>query len=229
MSPQSARLAFLTIGQAPRHDLSAVIEEQLPSDVQVTHAGVLDGLSAGEIEARFAASGDDPQLISKLQDGSTVILGADAIEGALRTRLGELEDAGVDIVVVLCTGEFPTLRTRRAWLVEPDAVVTAMVVGLLRRSPVGIVVPREDQVPAARQKWRALEAPAFAAASPYNVEVEPLVDAAHRLVDAGARTLVLDCMGYGEHHRDALREAGITVPVLVSGSLVASGLAPVLR
>lgn len=46
-----------------------------------------------------------------------------------------------------------------------------------------------------------------------------LLDAGRGLVEQGADVLVLDCLGYHQHHRDLLQKA-LDVPVLLSNVLV---------
>ena len=222
---QSPRLAFLTIGQAPRHDMSGAIERALPAHVEVRHAGVLDGLDRDAVERQFAPAAGRPWLISRLADGGTVTLCAQAIGERLQTCVTRLEDDDVDVIVLLCTGEFPGLRTRGAWLIEPDAVVCGTVASLLRGAQAGVMVPLAPQVEGARAKWGVLPTPPlFAAASPYADDTREIVNAAHALQRQGAQALVLDCMGYAPRHAQALRDAGIRMPVLVSGTVLAGAL-----
>jgi len=219
------RLVFLTIGQAPRHDLSQAIERALPPGLQVEHLGVLDGLDRATIERRVAPAAGRPWLISRIADGGTVTLDAQAIEEQLQHYADALDNAGADIVVLLCTGEFPALRTKRAWLVEPDAIVCNSVASLLNGALAGIIVPLPPQVEEARTKWQRLKtAPLFATASPYAQDPAGLIEAAASLQARGAQALVLDCMGYGPAHKQALRDAGCPLPVLVSGNVVAGAL-----
>ena len=225
MPMSSLRLAFLTIGQAPRHDLSDPIEQGLPDHVEVRHAGVLDGLDLAAVDARFGPQAGGAQLISRMADGGVVTLGAAAIGEQLQHCIDRLEDEGVDVVVLLCTGEFPGLRTRRAWLVEPDAVVCGTVASLLRGVQAGVIVPMPGQEHEARAKWRMLDRTAlFASGSPYADSARSLVAAATALQAQGAQALVLDCMGYSPRHKQALREPGCTLPVLVSGSVLGGAL-----
>ncbi|MGW2840274.1 AroM family protein [Streptomyces sp. NPDC001493] len=222
-------LAFLTIGQAPRRDLSGAIEAHLPPTTCVRHAGVLDGLTRAEVEARFRPVDGGATLLSRLADGGPVTLDAAAVGTGLQTRVDQMEEEGADVVVLLCTGVFPGLRTRRARLVEPDVLVTGYVATVLRGSRIGMVVPLPEQVPEAREKWRAVTpAPRFAAASPYADGVSSLCAAARAHLDAGASALMLDCMGYGDRHHRALRAAGVTVPVLTPGAVVGAALGPLL-
>ncbi|MGC4945717.1 AroM family protein [Streptomyces sp. DT224] len=222
-------VTFLTIGQSPRPDLSVAVEAELPATARIRHAGVLDGLGRAEVEARFGAARGRATLLSRLADETPVTLDADAVGAGLVALVERVEAEGADVVVLLCTGEFPGLRTRRARLVEPDALLTGYVGAALRGGRVGIVVPLPEQVAEARTKWRALDpAPAFTTASPYADDDSALRAAARAQLEAGADALVLDCMGYGTRHREALRAAGITVPVLTPGAVVGAMLGPLL-
>jgi protein AroM len=213
-------VGFLTIGQAPRPDLSGAIEAALPDGVGTLHAGVLDGLDRAEAERLYGAVPGRPTLISRLADGQSIALDADAVGAGLQEQLTSLEDAGSEIVVVLCTGEFPGLHARRARLIEPDALITTYVSTLLGGAQVGVIVPLPEQVAEARDKWgRLAPAPVFGVASPYADDATGVVTAARDLVSAGAEAIVLDCMGYSDRHRDAARAGGITAPVLTSGAV----------
>ncbi|MBS0451506.1 MAG: AroM family protein [Proteobacteria bacterium] len=224
-TPSPVRLALLNIGQAPRHDLTEAIEQGLPPHVQAWHVGALDGLTRAEVQSRFAPAGGAPCLISRLSDGATVTLDATLIGQQLQRIIDRLEEDGVEVIVLLCTGEFPQLRTRGAWLVEPDAVVCRTVTGLLGDNRAGVILPLPQQEEEARAKWCTSGAPPlFAAASPYAPDSGSLVEAARTLQAQGAHALVLDCMGYAPHHKKALRDAGLNLPVLVSGSVLAGAL-----
>ncbi|MFE6761404.1 AroM family protein [Streptomyces sp. NPDC057689] len=222
-------VTFLTIGQSPRRDLSMAVEAELPVTARIRQAGVLDGLARPEAEARFGAVAGRATLLSRLADGATVTLDAEAVGAGLTALAERVEDEGADVVVLLCTGEFPGLRTRRARLVEPDVLLTGYVGTVLRGRRTGILVPLPEQVAEARMKWRALDpAPSFGTASPYADDTAALCAAARARLDEGADALVLDCMGYGARHREALRSAGITAPVLTPGAVVGAMLGPLL-
>ncbi|MFV0384402.1 AroM family protein [Paracoccus sp. (in: a-proteobacteria)] len=219
------RLAFLTIGQSPRGDLSGVVERELPPGVTVSHLGALDGLGASGL-AECASRPDEPWLISKLADGTVITLDADVIGARLQICIDRLEEQGTDIIVLLCTGEFPGLSTSRATIIEPDAVVCKTAQGLLGDRLAGIILPLPEQVGEARGKWAILgRPPIFSFASPYESLTDPLIAAATELQAGGAQALILDCMGYALWHKQALRAAGITLPVLVSGQVLAAALA----
>lgn len=225
----SIDLVFLTIGQSPRHDLSATIESGLPENIRTRHIGALDGLNPDEVERDYKPGADKPWLISRLKDGSTVTLDSDKIGQRLQVCISRLESEGTNVIVLLCTGEFPALVTKSAWLIEPDNVVCQTAGGLLAGMQVGIILPLSQQIDEARRKWDFLTpTPLFSAASPYDDVSPSLIIAATELLQSGAKALVLDCMGYSSEHKQTLRHAGIAVPILVSGSIMAGVLSETL-
>jgi protein AroM len=139
----------------------------------------------------------------------------------VQCKLIELEDAGCSVVVMLCTAVFRGLRSRRAWLIEPDRILPALVGGLVGPRRVGILSPIAMPLDAARRKWAALQVPPrVAVASPYVAVDDGVLVAARDLQRAGADALLMDGIGYTDRHRAAAaRATGLTVRL--SSDLVA--------
>lgn len=214
-------LGTITIGQAPRADVTPILDAHIPSSIRRLHVGVLDGLSDADIAARFAPRPREQRMLTRLLDGRSVEVDARAVETGVQRKLAELEEAGCTVIVVLCTGVFRGLRSRRAWLIEPDRILPPLVGGLVGPRRVGILSPLVLPLDAARRKWAALQIPpALAVASPYDDGDEAVVAAARELQRGGADALVMDCIGYVERHR-AAAVAATGLPVLLSNDLVA--------
>jgi protein AroM len=215
------KLGTITIGQVPRPDVAPVIEAQVPAGVDVVHVGVLDRLSDADIAAQFGPRPREARMLTRLATGRAVEVDATAIEAGLQRRLVELEDAGCTVVTVLCTGVFRRLRTRRAWLIEPDRILPALVGGLVGARKVGIIGPLATPLDAFRRKWSALQVPPTpAVASPYDEDDAVVTAAAREAQRGGAEALLLDCIGYGPRHREAARRA-TGLAVLQASDLVA--------
>ena len=138
----SARtLGTLTIVQAPRADVVPIIDRHVPPAVRRIHRGVLDGLSRAEIADRYEADPDEAALITRLHDGTAINLSRRRMRDGVQTALTGLEAEGCDVILLLCTGTFVGLGCRRAWLIEPDHIIPAMVAGLIERRQLGIIVP----------------------------------------------------------------------------------------
>jgi protein AroM len=219
MRPQ--RLGAITIGQSPRLDVLPVFDAHVPVDVDRVHVGVLDRLSDADIAAQFAPRPNQTRMVTRLADGRGIEIDAGAAEAGVQRKLIELEDAGCSVVVVLCTGVFRGLRTRRAWLIEPDRILPSLVSGLIGPRKVGLVSPLPTPLDAARRKWAALQIPPrVAVASPYVDGDAGVRSAALDLKRDGVDVVLMDCFGYTEPHRRAAAAAA-GLPVLLSNDLIA--------
>lgn len=215
-------VTFLTIGQTPRTDLVPELTAHLREDVTVREMGALDGLSAEEV-AGLAPAGDDARLVTRMRDGSQVVVR----KAWVRDRLQELLDgSGADgrtLTVLLCTGEFAGLRAP-GLLVDAQHIVdhgiAALCAGVRR---IGLMLPLAEQadgfhwVPAAPQELRTTFA------SPYRGDRFTI--AAADLVDCDV--VVMHCMGYTEEQRERVADV-CGRPVLLARRLVASAVAQLL-
>ena len=221
-------LGTLTIGQAPRPDVVPIIDRHVPPEVHRIHRGVLDGLSHGEIEARYMAGSGEAALVTRLQDGRVVELSRRRMREGVEDALAALEAEGCDVILLLCTGTFDGLECKKAWLVEPDHVIPGMVAGIVERRQLGIIVPIASQIGSESGKWRSLpRPPIFASASPYSGDTEAaLLRAGAELKAGGAEAILLDCIGFTERHRAALLP--LEMPVILSNAVAAKAVAELL-
>jgi protein AroM len=214
-------LGTLTIGQAPRPDLTPILDQHLPLAVECMHRGLLDGLSREAIAGAYAAAAGEAVLVTRLADGSSVQLSAQKVHSALQGKLDALEAEGCNVVLLLCTGAFQGLHLRRAFLLEPDRIIPPTIAGIARGRRLGIIVPLASQITSESGKWKALERePIFAAASPYTATPEAVAAAGVLLARRGAEALLLDCIGFVEAHRRELARVS-NLPVILSNALMA--------
>jgi protein AroM len=221
-------LGTLTIGQAPRPDVTPIIDRHVPVAVRRIHRGVLDGLSPAQIDARFIAGPGEPVLVTRLRDGKIVELSRRRIREGVQDALSALEAEGCDVILLLCTGMFESLECNKAWLVEPDHIIPGIVAGLVERRRLGIVVPIASQIGSESGKWRSLPTPPiFASACPYSADTEPqLRRAGMELTARGAAAILMDCIGFTDRHRAVLQPLGI--PVILSNAVAAKAVSELL-
>jgi len=166
-------------------------------------------------------------LVTRLQDGTEVELSRRRIKGGVQEALGALEAEGCDAILLLYTGTFDGLECDKAWLVEPDHIIPAVVAGLIEKRQLGVIVPIASQIGSESGKWRPLHRPpVFAAASPYAATPDAVVDAGKELQARGADAILLDCIGFTERHREALLPLG--TPVILSNAVAAKALSELL-
>ena len=106
------KVGLITVGQSPRSDVVPDMAAILGGDVEIVEAGALDGLTREQI-TRLAPEGDDEILVTRLADGSSVFVGKSKVIPRIEAQIAALEDRGVTLNVLLCTGEFPQLAARR--------------------------------------------------------------------------------------------------------------------
>jgi protein AroM len=217
----------LTIGQAPRPDVVPIIDRYIASRVGRIHRGVLDGLSRAEIDARYNPDPGEPALVTRLQDGVVVELSRARMRDGVQDLVRLLENEGCEMILLLCTGIFEGLECRRAWLIEPDHLIPPLVAGLIGQRQLSIIVPIASQIASESGKWHFLaRPPIFATVSPYSQPPEAAIPVGRDLKERGAAAILLDCIGFTEHHREALAEVGL--PVILSNAVAAKAAGELL-
>ncbi|MFF0270938.1 AroM family protein [Kribbella sp. NPDC004536] len=209
-------LGVVTIGQSPRSDMFPELLQWLPSSVEVRQRGALDGLSTADIAA-LAPAPDDETLTTRLRDGSSVVIGRAGILSRLQAAIDILEAGGADVVLVVCTGEFPAFRHSRPLLLA-GPLLTAGLTAIAGDSLVGVVCPLAEQEQQTYEKFPQHIKVAWA--TPYQPGLTELETAAQKLAAEGVQLLVLDCMGYTQAHREAAAAAS-GLPVVLARSVVA--------
>jgi protein AroM len=193
------------------------MEKILGPDARVIQTGALDGLSREDIDALAPRAGDDA-LITRLLDGSSVIVAKQAILGRLQDCLDRL-DARIDAAVLLCTGVFPRFRSSHPVL-EPDRILYGAAQAVFGGGRLGVLIPIEEQREAMAARWRPIDPEAaIAVASPY-AGTAPLLEAAEALRRAGVSLIAMSCMGYTQAMKVLVRDVA-RVPALLPTSLVA--------
>ncbi|WP_368900185.1 AroM family protein [Mixta calida] len=219
-------LVIVTIAHSPRSDITPLLLEHLPEE-QILRVSLLEGLSAEEIEEKYAPEEHERTLVTHLPDGSPFTLSADKVEEGLQQLIWRLEAQGTETILLLGYAA-DRLQTHSAVLLEPDRIVPPLVKAIVDGHQVGVMISAEDPLRQQAIKWRNLSHPArFAVASPYHNDNETLIDAALQLQEQGADVVVLDSPGYHQRHRDCLQQL-LGIPVLLSHVLLAKIAAELL-
>ena len=164
----SVKIGAVTVGQAPRVDVTADILPLLPG-VELLERGGLDGLTREDIAA-FQPEEGDYVLVSRLTDGSSVTFAEKYVLPRLQNAITELEDAGCRLILFFCTGDFPDTFQSRVPLLFPGRVLKGMAPAISSRKT-AIVNPSPLQKDQSLEKWKLyLQEPVSFAVSPYEGE-----------------------------------------------------------
>ncbi|QCJ40608.1 AroM family protein [Bacillus sp. S3] len=214
-----SKLGMITIGQAPRTDVAPILEKYLDGRSELVQVGVLDGMSKEYIEQYLYPEADDYVLTSRLVSGESVVMSREKIKPILQGKINELENSGINQILLLCTGVFPGLTTKSSFLIEPDHIIPPAVKTLVANRRLGVIVPLEEQKKSLKPKFAPFGLdPIFAVASPYQHDESAFLSAALQLKD-NVDIILLDCMGYTENARERVSTAS-GLPVILSNAIM---------
>jgi protein AroM len=214
------KLGMITIGQAPRTDVAPILEQYLSERAELIQIGVLDGLTKAYIETNLYPETDDYVLTTRLTTGESVVMSRTKIQPMLQNKINQLEQSGIEQILLLCTGVFPGLQTTTSYLIEPDHIIPHTVKAMVGNRRFGVIVPLIEQKENLKPKYSPLGMnPLFAVASPYIFDEKNFYQAANELKDK-VDIILLDCMGYTEEARELVsKTAGL--PVILSNAIMA--------
>jgi protein AroM len=220
------RAAFITIGQSPRPD---ILDEMRPwwdgASLDIEEHGALDGLGREEI-ARAAPKESEERLVSRLHDGTEVLLEAGWAHHRVEDLVRGLGDSGIDVFVILCTGHFHGLNelAPRSIVVPAGPVVDHGLAAIAESAAsIGVLLPNEGQKESFRCEPAGNRRFVLSHASPYSGD--RWETAARELEESDL--VVMHCMGYTEPMRRKLaQETG--KPVLLARRMVAAAVAQLL-
>lgn len=215
-----ATLAILTIGEVPVSEVLPLITEHV-SEQQIAHLSLLGKMSREEVMEDYAVDEGEDLLATLLSDGKLAHVSRQKIERALQGVIEVLDNQGYDVILLMSTAPITGLVARNAILLEPMRIIPPLVASIVDGHQVGIIVPIEVLMDNQEAKWHVLEkVPLYALANPFWDSEAVLIAAGRELMERGADVLILDCLGFHQHHRDLLQKA-LDIPVLLSNVLMA--------
>ncbi len=220
------RIGTVTPGQSPRDDIVPEIESYLTEAATILEAGALDGISKGEIAQGLLPESDDDLLVTRMRDGSSVTISEKKITPLVQRCVEKLEKQGARIILLLCTGNFPTIQSR-GLLIKAGDIFTAVVRDVSLGHRIGVMIPDKAQVGRARRKWGGLGMEIeVAQASPY-ASIDAVQSAAERLRNDRIKVIAMDCLGYNKGMKELVRKT-TDKPVVLPRSILARVLSELL-
>ena len=207
----------LRIGQTPRPDLLEELLGILGTGYQVIEAGGLDGLTMEEVN-EIDLNPDDYILVTKMRDGTDVKITKKFIIPRMQVQLDRLEDQGVRLTLVTCTGLFPQFKSR-GLVLTPSEVLKGVIEGSLKAGKLAVVYPVAEQMPYADRDF------CRDGVEVYADWVNPAMENDEkcllgRLVREDPDLVFLNCFGFPNSLKEQVREA-TGKPTIHSNALIA--------
>jgi len=211
------KIGMLTIGQTPRIDLIPGLMDILGSGYEIIEAGALDDHTMDDIN-EIDLDPDHYILVSRMRDGTEIKITKKYVIPLMQGQLDRLEEQGVRLTVVMCTGKFPQFRSR-GLVITPSEVLKGVIEGSLKEGKLAVVYPTEEQIPYAEKDFGREGVEVYAdAVSPYEADdVKGLLD---RLVRENPDLVFLNCFGFPYSIKKQVQDA-IGKPTIHSSALIA--------
>ncbi len=212
------KIGMLTIGQSPRDDIIPPLKEILGPDHEILEAGALDDVTREEIEG-IEFRPDDYLLVSRLRDGTEIKIHKRLILPHLQKRIHELEEKGVRLTVIMCTGKFPPFQSL-GLVVTPQEILKGVLEASLKNGKLAVVYPAEEQTHKAESDFGRDGITIYADhLSPYEGK-DDLEQLAERLKEQDPDLILLNCFGFSPKVKTIIAER-TGKPVIHSNVVVA--------
>lgn len=199
---QKTKIGFITIGQSPRKDMTDDIFPLLSSGFEVSEEGALDEYSIETVKEKFAPKEGDSVLVTKMRNGSQVIIGEKHILTMLQLAIEKLEHEGNEIIVFLCTGNFPEFD-HKGLVITPQKMLQDIAKNILKNGKLGLIIPDESQRSQISEWWGNIDLE-IEVASPY-LGIENIEIASKNLKNKNVDLIFMDCMGYTTAMKDIVK------------------------
>lgn len=212
------KIGLITIGQSPRPDILPEMKRILGEEFEILEKGALDDLTLKDIKKHEAKAGDHI-LVTRMRDGTEVKVTHELVVPFIQQRVSELNEEGVKVILLLCTGRFPEFKSE-ALIVMPWEIVRGAVNASLRKGRLGMVLPAKEQAARASTQWGVGDVEVYAdSASPYG-PVEEIKLLAERLAEKDLDLILLNCMGFSYRAKQIIKDY-TGKPIIQANALVA--------
>lgn len=217
------RVGLLTIGQSPRVDVTRDFLKVLSGKVEVVERGALDGMSIREVEKKLKPEPNHTVYTSRMRDGSQVVMSKEKLIPLLQEKIRELESENVDVITILCSGEFPKFKSETP-IIYPEKLLKAYAEGLQVKGKVGVLIPLPQQVEYATTKWSKYYSELIVEPiSPYSSREEEFYKVGEKFSNLNVKIVIMDCIGYTLKHKEILKKY-TNKPVITTRSVIIKAL-----
>lgn len=214
------KIAFATIGEAPRDDLVPYLRKQLPPMTEVIEDGVLNALSSQE---RLALDAGDSSIhmVTRDQKGNSYRLNYQRTLPHMQRVVDGLSAQGANLVVIICGADWTPIRSSVP-VINPGKLFPNLIQALGANLKLGVIKPDSGQIPHTVKQYTALGLdPVVTAASPYQPDrLERARKAGEELKAQNVDLIWLTCVGMDEEFRGAVRSV-LPKPTILARSILA--------
>jgi protein AroM len=211
------QIGMLTIGQSPRDDLIPSLMEILGEDYEIIEAGALDDLTIDDVN-NIDLNPEHFILVSRMRNGKEIKITKKFVVPRIQKQLEKIEEQGVRITVVMCTGKFPQFKSE-GLVITPSEILKGVIEGSLKEGKLAVVYPIKEQISYVNRDFSRPGIDLYAdAVSPY--EPEDVQGLLIRLQKEKPDLIFLNCFGFPIELKKKVMEV-TGKPTIHSSSVIA--------
>jgi len=214
------KIGTITVGQAPRPDITREITALFDNKVEVIEVGVWDNVSSADME-QYKPKGDEDRLLTRFQDGTEIVYAERYIFPRMQACVDKLESQGVCLILMYCNGLFPEMVSHVP-LIYPRDCMDGFIKAFAKNIKVAVLTPTEEFVPQWDTIWKRLtdNATIFTAHAYGDHKMKDLEITSQKIKAQDFDLISLDCMGYTLDTQEHLRSL-TGKPVVLARTLMA--------
>lgn len=223
-----SKIGMITIGQSPRSDIMLDMLKILPSNIKILEAGALDDLSLEEIKTNLSPQPNETPYVTRLRDGSEVKISKTKILPLMQSKIEYLESLGVELIAILCSGEFPEFKASCP-ILYPDKILKGIASGVHYKGRSAVLIPAKEQIEYAKDKWsKYIKDPEVIPISPYTSKHEDFTRLGKELLDKGVGFLIMDCVGYTMKQKELIKNVAPTMKIITTRGTLARAIIEII-
>lgn len=189
---EKKKIGIVVMGQADFSEKYSDVEDLIAPEAEAVIVGLMDGLTAEEVEAKYGPGRDEGFVVSTIQGGRVVKIAERHAQRLLQEKVLMLEKQGVYNNMVFCTASFQEFE-RAGCLVQPALIIDSLFSALKVRR-IGIILPEKEQIEESYEQYKQYD-PIIRAASPYGGR-QAILEAARKFRTENVDLILTDCMGF---------------------------------
>ena len=221
------RIALVTVGKSPRHDVVSDIPTELRERLQFIHWGAVDDIEPGQF-GEIAPKDDSDILMAKIGEAGDVAVSKRQVTEFVEDYIGRMQ-TDMDCFVILCTVLFVNQKSTTPVIQIGDLLLDAGRRAQNAAEAIGVIMPTDDFRRQNLELWSPYAYEVITAtAHPYRGDegdiAKEVETAARELGAKNVSQIVMSCQGYTEKLRQ-IAHAAANRPVLAPTQVLSEYLA----
>lgn len=188
------KVYLITTGHSPREDISDDLKAHFSEEIEVIEAGAMDPYTVEQVKTEFKPEDGETTFVSRLSNGEMVAFSEAKAMVKVQDCVDKACAEGADAIIILCTSDFPRLKSSVPVL-YPGDLEKKIAVSVAEGMKVAYLFPFESHAPGMAESWKCAGLPGNFTCYHHSsgASFSEVIDFFKK---DDPDFIVLDCMGY---------------------------------